>query len=45
MLLSTDIETTLAEMLEESARRVWRPREEIGFGQWCAENIMLRESE
>ena len=36
------------DVLGEVARfreRVWRPREEVGFQQWCEDSIVLRESE
>jgi len=39
------LHNTLSGMLAESVARVWRPREEAGFVQWCSENITLRESE
>jgi len=35
----------LTSELAESVARVWRPREELGFVQWCRDNITLRESE
>lgn len=35
----------MSALLDESLKRVWMPREELGFVDWCRQNITLRESE